>query len=238
MAKTKSPTAQIDQYYATLAEFAQQNALHEGAVSIAFQTLLADTARSHHWTLIPQLSDKTAGKSIRPDGTLKDPMGLVRGHWEAKDTADDLDTEIAKKIAKNYPLGNIIFEDTRRAVLMQNKDEVMRVDMHNREQLARLLETFFAYVEPQIDSFEKAVDEFKERVPDIALHLKAKIVDAHANNKKFKEAFAKFLELCQPNREDDEQYIVRLVGQVVRVSVETVGIVKGLPEAFAQGLAK
>jgi len=45
MAKTKSPTAQIDQYYATLTEFAQQNALHEGAVSIAFQTLLADTAR-------------------------------------------------------------------------------------------------------------------------------------------------------------------------------------------------
>ena len=36
-----------------------------------------------------------------------------------------------------------------------------------------------------------------------------------------------------PNREDDEQYIVRLVGQVVRVSVETVKIVKGLPEAFA-----
>ena len=36
-----------------------------------------------------------------------------------------------------------------------------------------------------------------------------------------------------PNREDDEQYIVRLVGQVVRVSVETAKIVKGLPDAFA-----
>ena len=36
-----------------------------------------------------------------------------------------------------------------------------------------------------------------------------------------------------PNREDDEQYIVRLIGQVVRVSVETVAIVKGLPEAFS-----
>jgi predicted helicase len=33
-----------------------------------------------------------------------------------------------------------------------------------------------------------------------------------------------------PNREDDPGYIVRLVGQVVRVSVETVGIVKGLPD--------
>ena len=32
-----------------------------------------------------------------------------------------------------------------------------------------------------------------------------------------------------PNRPDDEEYIVRLVGQVVRVSVETVEIVRGLP---------
>ena len=31
-----------------------------------------------------------------------------------------------------------------------------------------------------------------------------------------------------PNREDDPEYIVRLVGQVVRVSLETVRIVKGL----------
>ncbi len=31
------------------------------------------------------------------------------------------------------------------------------------------------------------------------------------------------------NREDDPGYIVRLVGQVVRVSVETVKIVKSLP---------
>ncbi len=35
-----------------------------------------------------------------------------------------------------------------------------------------------------------------------------------------------------PNNADDEQYIVRLVGQVVRVSVETVKIVSGLPERF------
>src|SRR5207248_1075432 len=36
-----------------------------------------------------------------------------------------------------------------------------------------------------------------------------------------------------PNRADDEEYIVRLVGQVVRVSLETVRIVAGLPERFS-----
>ena len=38
-----------------------------------------------------------------------------------------------------------------------------------------------------------------------------------------------------PNREDDPEYIVRLVGQVVRVSLETVKIVGGLPGEFEPG---
>ena len=36
-----------------------------------------------------------------------------------------------------------------------------------------------------------------------------------------------------PNRADDPEYIVRLVGQVVRVSVETVAIVAKLPEKYS-----
>ena len=192
MAKKTALNALIDAYYNTLDELAQQYATHEGAVSVAFQSLLADTARRHHWTLIPQLS----AKGIRPDATLKDPMGLVRGHWEAKDTDDNLDVEIAKKIQKGYPLGNIIFEDTRAAVLIQNKAEVTRIDLRDRQR-SRLLDAFFAYVEPQIDSFEKAVEEFKERVPEIARHLKEKIVDAHTTNKRFKEAYASFIEMCR-----------------------------------------
>lgn len=32
-----------------------------------------------------------------------------------------------------------------------------------------------------------------------------------------------------PNRDDDEQYIVRLIGQVIQVSVESVALIKDLP---------
>ena len=35
-----------------------------------------------------------------------------------------------------------------------------------------------------------------------------------------------------PNRADDAEYIVNLVGRVIRVSLETVKIVKALPEDF------
>jgi predicted helicase len=121
----------------------------------------------------------------------------VRGHWEAKDTSDVLEAEVRKKIQKGDPLGNIIFEDTRAAILYQNKNEVMRIDLRDREQLARLLEAFFQYTEPQFERFETAVAEFKERVPDIATHLKEKIVEAHATNRKFQAAYAAFLEVCR-----------------------------------------
>jgi predicted helicase len=39
-----------------------------------------------------------------------------------------------------------------------------------------------------------------------------------------------------PNRADDPEYIVRLVERVVQVSVETVKIVKALPD-FAESIA-
>ncbi len=38
--------------------------------------------------------------------------------------------------------------------------------------------------------------------------------------------------VSDPNREDDPEYIVKLVGQVVRVSLETVRIVKALPAEY------
>jgi predicted helicase len=42
-----------------------------------------------------------------------------------------------------------------------------------------------------------------------------------------------------PNRADDPEYVVRLVGQVVRVSVDTVNVVLSLPNQFepTQGIS-
>ena len=108
-------------YYAALKTYGDHGVEHEGALETAFQRLLADTARLKNWTLIPKLKMKVAGKIIFPDGTLRDDFNLPRGYWEAKDTHDDLDQEIGKKIGKGYPLTNTIFEDTRQAVLYQNR---------------------------------------------------------------------------------------------------------------------
>ena len=39
--------------------------------------------------------------------------------------------------------------------------------------------------------------------------------------------------VSDPNREDDPEYIVRLIGQVIRVSVETMKIVNDLPSEYS-----
>ena len=44
--------------------------------------------------------------------------------------------------------------------------------------------------------------------------------------------------VSDPNREDDPEYIVRLIGQVVKVSLDTVRIVKSLPEEYTTSIAK
>ena len=180
-------------YYAALDAYAEQGVTHEGAVRSAFQHLLAETGRRAGWTLIPELP---LG-SIRPDGTFRDEYFLNRGYWEAKDTRDRLEAEIEKKRAKGYPLTNTIFEDTRRAYLYQNGQVAMQVDLTEREQLSSLLLTFFSYTEPAHEDFSTAVDDFKQRVPDLARGLVQIIQAAHTTNARFKRAFASFFALCR-----------------------------------------
>jgi predicted helicase len=188
----------IKVYHEALAAYAGAQVEHEGATETAFQRLLGDTARSAHgWMLVPKLPVKRGGKSVIPDGTVRDAFGFHRGYWEAKDTADDLNAEIRKKIAKGYPLVNTIFEDTTRAVLYQNGDVAYEADLTIPQQVCDLLNAFFAHTEPAYEGFEEAVDEFKARVPELAQALLAIIKDSHDKNAKFQAAFDKFFTLCQ-----------------------------------------
>ena len=183
----------IEEYYTALDAYEKQGVTHEGAVRSAFQNLLAETGRRVGWTLIPELQSG----SIRPDGTFRDDYFLNRGYWEAKDTRDRLEAEIEKKRAKGYPLTNTIFEDTQRAYLYQNGHVAMQVDLTRQEQLSNLLITFFSYTEPAHEDFSTAVDDFKQRVPDLASGLVQIIQDAHTTNARFKQAFTSFFELCR-----------------------------------------
>jgi predicted helicase len=187
----------IKSYYRALRAYQGQNVTHEGAVRTAFQSLLADTAKERGWMLIPEQRMKTRGKTIAPDGTLRDQYNLHRGYWEAKDTDDDLDTEISRKISRGYPTSNIVFEDTIRAVLYQNGAECARYDLTSPQPLADLLNAFYSYSQPNIERFDEAVQEFAHRVPELGQALAAIIRAAHANTPSFAAAFNVFFELCR-----------------------------------------
>ncbi len=193
---TITPTLKkaIDHYYKELAEYVGK-AEHETAIRSAFQNLLAEFARSVNWTLIPE---ETLESGRRPDGTFHDnAYHLRRGYWEAKDTKDDLEKEISKKIKENYPLTNIIFENSKRAILYQNKKRAAEFDLTKRESLIDLLRQFFSHTEPEIATFEAAVQEFKERIPELAKSILTILNEEHKKNKKFITAFATFATICR-----------------------------------------
>ncbi|MHB8598355.1 MAG: type ISP restriction/modification enzyme [Ktedonobacteraceae bacterium] len=184
----------VEQYYRDLAAYKEQDVIHETAVRSAFQNVLANFAPAVNWLLVPE---EPLANGKRPDGTLRDTFRLPRGYWEAKDTRDDLLVEIRKKIAIGYPTTNTIFEDTRRAILYQSGKIALEIDLTQPDQLTDLLRQFFSYTEPDIATFEQAVDEFRQRIPDLAQGLLARISEEHSKNRQFVQAFSTFLALCR-----------------------------------------
>jgi len=174
-----------------------QQVLHELGLKGPFQTLLDKAAKRRGWTLVAELSTYSGGRRVVPDGTVRDEFRLARGWWEAKDTADQLAAEIQKKLKAGYPARNTIFEDTRVAVLYQDRGEAGEFALSEPVKVADLLNRFFSHDESDEREFERAMQEFKSRIPDLAQSLSEHIADAHKKNRKFLEAFAGFVALCR-----------------------------------------
>ena len=168
---------------------------NELTIKPAFRNCLSAYCREHREKLA--LVDELAARGgIVPDGTVKDSLRMARGYWEAKDTHDDLDAEIQNKFNLGYPRDNIIFEDSREAVLIQNGDVAMRVDMRREGELHRLIRRFLDYELPEIEDFRKAQSQFKDDLPSVLASLRETIEDAERDNAEYQDAAAVFLELC------------------------------------------
>lgn len=157
---------------------------NETSIRTAFQTLLHDYAKTHNLSLVPEVSIKTkAGNTIRPDGVVRDDLQLSRGYWESKDEHDSLEEEISKKLAKGYPRDNILFEDSKTVVLIQEGQEVMKVRTQDIEAFSQLLERFFSYEPPEVTKFHKAIAKFAEDMPQLISILHEHIKKAESNGK-------------------------------------------------------
>ncbi len=193
----------IERYRAELAQLIDAGgSASELNIRPAFQNCLAAYCAGHRerLTLVPELrvaGGGGGGGGVIPDGTVKDALRMARGYWEAKDAGDDLDAEIQAKFRSGYPRDNILFEDSRTAVLVQNGGEAMRADMARAGELHRLIRRFLDYELPAIGEFRQARQQFKADLPSVLDNLRDAVGDAENGNPGYQEAAAGFLALCR-----------------------------------------
>lgn len=172
----------IRAYLKDIQHLENQQVSHELGLKGPFQNLLDKAAKKRGWTLVPELSTYSGGRRVVPDGTVRDEVRLARGWWEAKDTSDKLGAEIQKKLKAGYPSRNTVFEDTRTAVLYQDRSEAGEFALREPVKIADLLNRFFSHDESDEREFHRAMDEFKSRIPDLAQSVYEHITEAHKKN--------------------------------------------------------
>ena len=169
---------------------------NEQNIRRAFENCLDSYCRDHRegFALVAELP---ASSGVRPDGTVVDSLRLPRGYWEAKDSRDDLHREIQRKLASGYPDDNIVFEDSRVAVLMQHGTVAMQVDMTSPADLHHLITSFLSYVTREVEDFREAWQRFKDDLPTVLAKLREDVANAAATSRDYQAAAADFLELCR-----------------------------------------
>ncbi len=156
----------INQYYKQLDDFIRRGgSKNEQSIKIAFFNLLNNYCSSRNFTVVAELTLDKSRK--RPDGIVKDDLGLDWGYWESKDIKDNLEQEIEKKFKEGYPNDNILFENSETAILIQGGQEVSRVNVKNSDQLHKIITQFFDYQRPEVKDFRQAIASFKEDLPTI-----------------------------------------------------------------------
>ena len=157
----------IERYHRELTKLIEFGGVaNEENIRSPFQNCLAAYCADHgeRLVLVPELR---SDRSNKPDGTVRDSLRMTRGLWEAKDTHDDLDREIQNKLAQVYSSDNILFEDSRTAVLFQNQQETMRVDMTDPPSVDWLVRRFLEYELPEIQEFREARRQFRDNLPTV-----------------------------------------------------------------------
>ena len=188
----------IKNYYAALNQFDRLGVTHETAVRSAFQSLLQHCAQKLNWTLVPEHSmTADRNKRIAVDGALLNEFKLPHGYWEAKDIHDDLPTEVLRKFEAGYPRDNILFQTPHHAILWQNAQPVLDVDLTDPTELIGTLETFFSHRPQEYAEWEEAVAQFKAVVPALGNGLAELIEKERGANREFTAAFAAFHKKCR-----------------------------------------
>lgn len=200
----KPSHAPVKKYYTTLETFAKGHFDNEGNIRGAFEDLLKHYARQCDWTVVPEYPiPRKNGHPLSVDAAVLDAFNLPRGYWEAKDEKDSLEMEMKKKFEAGYPRSNILFQRPNSALLFQDGRIVFHDSIEDPQKLVDVLRLFFQWRQPDHDSWDRAVAEFSERIPDIASGAIKLIDEERKTNKTFVERFAAFADLCRESINPD-----------------------------------
>lgn len=189
----------INQYYNHSHSLKRSGISNEMAIKQPFDMLVLQLATQKHYVYATEVTIKNeSGKNVRPDGILMNELRIHKGYVESKDTSDNIDDEIHKKLEKDgYPRTNILFQDSVTAVLIQNGEEVQRVSMKEAAQLESILKAFIEYKPKYLANFEEALEKFKEDIPTIVDTLRELMEEQAKSNKTYIQARDEFWEMCK-----------------------------------------
>jgi predicted helicase len=188
----------IKEYYKALERYDYHNISHETAIKNAFQDLLTYCCKQMNLDFIEEFPYiRLKRHKARIDGAFLDRFTVPQGYWEAKDSADDLQTEVIKKFDQGYPRDNIIFQSPDRAIIYQGATLVLDEDITSPVRLVSVLKELFHYkTDTQLD-WETAVEEFKLQIPEYAELIIKLIEEERRDNPAFIKSFDSFVELCR-----------------------------------------
>lgn len=188
----------ILEYYKALETYSKHGITHETAIKNAFQSVLTHCCKQMNLDFIEEYPYiRLQRHKARIDGAFLDKFTVPQGYWEAKDSNDDLAKEVVKKFEIGYPRDNIIFQAPERAIIYQGSTFVLDEQITSPEKLVSVLKELFHYkTDTQMD-WEKAVEEFKQRIPESAELILKLIEEERKANRAFITSFDTFVDICK-----------------------------------------
>ena len=185
----------IEKYYKEIEQikrFAQTE--NESSLRTAFHKLLDEYACEKGYQLV---TEKKLTKSRKvPDSSIFTYANDVIGYTESKDTKDDFETEITKKLRIGYPNFNIIFEDSENIVLLQAGNE-FRAKMSDRNKLHEILEKFISYQSIETAEYLNAIEFFKKELGFVIEDIRNLLNTQIETNEQLKNKRRDFFNLCK-----------------------------------------
>ena len=166
----------------------------ESVVREAFKDLLKGWARSHDLDLRPGARDRHTAKERRyVDGALMHTLRVPFGYWEAKDDEGrPRRRDRARNSARGYPQDNIIFEDSSRGGPHPGQGRRSSVAPSTTSKTSKSSSILLRLRAAEIAEFRKAVEQFKDDLPDVLEALRSMIERAHEREPDFSKAAMNF----------------------------------------------